>query len=174
LAPAESAGLLEVGARLRFRHPLVHSAVYRAAPSDERREVHRVLAEATDAEVDPDRRAWHRAESTAGPDEDVAAVLERPGDRSHARGGAAAAAAFLERASALTLAPARRAHRALAAAQSKFEAGSMDEALMLFARASSTGPASDLSARGSICSALRSRPVSARQRRAAASAEGCP
>jgi DNA-binding CsgD family transcriptional regulator/tetratricopeptide (TPR) repeat protein len=131
LEPAESAGLLEVGARARFRHPLVRSAVYRAATRRDRQQVHQAVAESTDAQVDPDRRAWHLAEAAAGPDEDVATELERAAGRAQARGGLAAAAAFLERAAALTPEPSRRALRALAAAQTKYEAGSFDDALML-------------------------------------------
>ena len=104
---------------MRFRHPLVRSAIYRAAAVPDRREVHRALAEATDPEADPDRRAWHRAHAAAGLDEAVAADLERSADRAQARGGVAAAAAFLERAVELTPDPARRGARALDAAQAK-------------------------------------------------------
>ena len=107
-APAEQAGLLEVGAHVRFRHPLVRSAAYRAAALPDRQEVHRALAEAIDPKVDPDRRAWHRAQAATGPDEAVAAELERSAGRARARGGIAAAAAFLERATRLTPDSARR------------------------------------------------------------------
>ncbi|HEX4671298.1 MAG TPA: AAA family ATPase, partial [Solirubrobacteraceae bacterium] len=116
LKPAERSGLIEVGARVRFRHPLVRSAVYRSASSQDRQRAHGVLADATDTTLEPDRRAWHRAQATSAPDETVAAELERSADRAQSRGGLSAAAAFLGRAADLTLDPARRAERTLAAA----------------------------------------------------------
>jgi DNA-binding CsgD family transcriptional regulator len=131
----QSDGLLALGARVAFRHPLVRSAVYRASAPDERREVHQALAEATDPDADPDRRAWHRAEATSMPDGEVAAELERSAARARARGGFAAEAAFLERATALTPEESRRSERALAAAQAKLQAGAPDDALRLVATA---------------------------------------
>ena len=140
VAPAADAGLLTIGERVMFRHPLVRSAVYQAASPTERRAAHQALAGATDPQADPDRRAWHRAQATLGPDEDVAAELERSASRAQARGGLAAAAAFLERAVALTLDPARRAGRALAAAQAKYQAGEFDATLRLLATAEAGPP----------------------------------
>jgi DNA-binding CsgD family transcriptional regulator len=134
-APAQAAGLIDLGVRVRFRHPLLRSAAYRAATVSERREVHRALAEATDPDTDPDRRAWHRAQAASGPDEAVADELERSADRAQARGGAAAAAAFLARAAELTPDPAARGRRAVAAAQAKFDAAASDAALELLATA---------------------------------------
>jgi DNA-binding CsgD family transcriptional regulator len=128
-----SDGLLDLNAGVVFRHPLARSAVYRASTADERSEVHLALADATDPGVDLDRRAWHRAQATSMPDEDVATELERSAARAQARGGFAAA--FLERSSVLTLDPALRAARALAAAEAKREAGAFDEALTLAANA---------------------------------------
>ena len=137
--PATEAGLVQIGTTVRFRHPLVRSAAYRSAPAEDRLVAHRALSEATDPTADPDRRAWHRAQGTPGPDEDVAEELERSAGRAQARGGLAAAAAFLERASALTPDAGRRAQRALAAAHAKVQTGAFTGALQLLA-AAEAGP----------------------------------
>jgi DNA-binding CsgD family transcriptional regulator/tetratricopeptide (TPR) repeat protein len=129
--PAVDAGLLYVGVRVEFAHPLVRSAAYRTATAGDRHRVHRALADATDAETDPDRRAWHLANAAPGPDEAVAYELERSATRAQARGGVAAAAAFLQRAVTLTVDPARCTERALAAAQASLHAGAFDTALDL-------------------------------------------
>jgi DNA-binding CsgD family transcriptional regulator len=134
-APAVDAGLVEFGARVRFRHPLLRSASYQAASVADRQAVHGALAGATDPETAPERRAWHRAQAAAGPDEQVAAELERSAARAQARGGLAAAAAFLERSALLTADPARRADRTLAAAQAHLQAGAFGKALELAADA---------------------------------------
>jgi DNA-binding CsgD family transcriptional regulator len=134
----EAAGvdaLLVIGDRVTFRHPLVRSAVYSSAPAGDREAVHLALAQATDRRTDPDRRAWHLAAATTGPDERVAVELERSAGRAQARGGVAAAAAFLKRAAAFTRDPPRRASRALAAAQAHLQAGEFDEARRLLATA---------------------------------------
>ena len=139
LAPAEADGLLDVGLQVAFRHPLLRSAIYRRAQAEERRAVHRALATATDAARDPDRRAWHRAHATVGPDEDVALELEQSAGRARARGGLSAAGAFLERAAALTADRGHRARRALVAAANKQRAGEPQSAEALLAIAG-TGP----------------------------------
>ena len=142
-APAEDAGLVQIGATVRFRHPLVRSAIYEAASLSERRAAHAALAEASDPDLDPDRRAWHRGEATRGLDDAVADELERSAQRARARGGIAAEAAFLERSAALTADPDRRVERALAAAEAKFDAGAPGTALELVAVAES-GPINEL------------------------------
>jgi DNA-binding CsgD family transcriptional regulator len=139
LAPAEADGLLNLGLQVAFRHPLLRSAIYRAAPTEERRAAHRGLAAATDAERDPDRRAWHRAHATVAPDEDIAEELEQSAERARARGGLAAAGAFLARAAAFTADPGHRARRALEAAAIKHRAGDPQPAEALLATAGS-GP----------------------------------
>ena len=136
-------GLLMVGERVTFRHPLVRSAVYRSAGAEERQAAHLALAEATDRDVDPDRRAWHLASAATGPDEEVALELERSAGRAQAHGGLAAAAAFLQRAVVLTADPKRRVERALAAAEASLGAGTFDVALGLLA-AAEVGPLDEL------------------------------
>ena len=128
-------GLLAIEERVTFRHPLVRSAVYRSAATRERRTIHLALAEATERDIDPDRRAWHLAAAAPGPDEQIAAELERSAGRAQARGGLAAAAAFLERSVALTQDRARRVERALAAAEACLQAGTFDSGLALLATA---------------------------------------
>jgi DNA-binding CsgD family transcriptional regulator len=141
--PAAEAGLAEFGTRLVFRHPLARSAAYQSASAEARQEAHRALAEVTDPQLDPDRRAWHRAQAAPGPDEDVAAELERSASRARSRGGLTAAAAFLERSARLTLDPAKRAARVLDAARAKSQAGAYNAALHLLAVAEA-GPLTDL------------------------------
>ena len=141
--PAVEAGLAEFGGQVRFRHPLARSAAYRSATFADRQQMHAALAEVTDPQADPDRRAWHRAQAAAAPDEEVALELERSADRAQARGGLAAAAAFLERSVLLTADPARQAERALAAAQASMQAGAFARALEMLATAEA-GPLDEL------------------------------
>jgi DNA-binding CsgD family transcriptional regulator len=133
LAPAEEAQLIVVDTRVRFRHPLVRSSVYRSATDDQRRAAHAALAAASSPELDADRRAWHRALAADGPDEAVASELEHSAGRAQMRGGLAAAAAFLERAMRLTVDPSARAGRALGAAMAKHQAGAPEAALAILA-----------------------------------------
>jgi hypothetical protein len=142
-APAADAGLAEFGTRVQFRHPLARSAAYQSASTQDRQRAHGALAEVTDPQLDPDRRAWHRAQASPGPDEHIAVELERSAGRAQARGGLAASAAFLRQAATLTLDPAQRAGRALVAAQAKMQAGVFDVARDLLAMAES-GPLSDV------------------------------
>ena len=135
VGPAVGDGMLELGARVTFRHPLLRSAIYRSASPEARRDTHRALAAATDAKADPDRRAWHLARAATAPDEEVADELERSAGRAQARGGVPAAAAFLERATDLTVDPGKRARRALEAAGVKLLAGAPQEALTLLSLA---------------------------------------
>ncbi|MEV0286880.1 AAA family ATPase [Kribbella sp. NPDC050820] len=139
-AAADASELMTLDSHVRFRHPLVRSAVYRATPLEDRQTANRALAESIDGDVEPDRRAWHRAQGAPGPDEDVAAELERSAVRAQARGGLAAVAAFLERASDLTQDPGRRSQRALAAAGAKFQAGAFEAAAALLATATAGRP----------------------------------
>jgi DNA-binding CsgD family transcriptional regulator/tetratricopeptide (TPR) repeat protein len=140
---AEMEGLLTVGERVTFRHPLVRSAIYRSASERDRRAAHLALGEVTDREVDPDRRAWHLAIAASGPDDYIATELERSAGRAHARGGFTSEAAFLQRCVALTKDPKRRTGRALAAAQASMRAGAFDTALVLM-EAAETGPLTEL------------------------------
>jgi DNA-binding CsgD family transcriptional regulator len=140
--PAAKAGLAVFGNRVRFRHPLVRSAAYRSASPEEKQLAHGALAEVIDPDTDAERRAWHHAHAVPGPDEDVAAELERSADQAQARGGLAAAAAFLERAYMLTVDPAKRAARALAAASAKAQIGALDASRDLLI-AAEAGPLSD-------------------------------
>ena len=137
------AGLAEISTRVWFRHPLLRSAAYRSASLPERQAAHLALVEATDPVADPDRRAWHRAQAADGPDEEIAADLQRSAGRAQARGGPAAAAAFLEKAVLLTADPVRRADRLLAAAQANLQAGAYDHALQLVLAAES-GPLEEM------------------------------
>ena len=168
LTPAEEDGLVEVGLQVAFRHPLLRSAIYSSAPTDARRAAHRALAVATDPELDPDRRAWHRAHAAAGPDDQIADELEQSAARARTRGGLAAAGAFLERAVILTTDSGRRARRALEAAATTQLAGEGQSALTLLATASA-GPLDEIDRamlgrlHGQILLNLRRRPAEALQ-----------
>jgi DNA-binding CsgD family transcriptional regulator/tetratricopeptide (TPR) repeat protein len=142
-APAQAAGLIDIGARVQFRHPLLRSTAYRMATVSDRREIHRALAEATDPDRDPDRRAWHRAQAASGPDEAVADELARSADRAQARGGLSAAAAFLQRAAELTPDAATRVERSLDAAQAKLDVADAASASNLLS-AAAVGPVDEL------------------------------
>jgi DNA-binding CsgD family transcriptional regulator len=149
---AESAGLIELRDGVRFRHPLVRSAVYQAAEPGERRVVHEALAAAADPTDDPDRRNWHLARAAVSPDEGLAAALEASADRALSLGGLASAASFLESAATLTPDPSRRAQRLLDAGRAKVTAGLFDEASTLLA-AAEAGPLDD--ARRAVVDLLR-------------------
>jgi DNA-binding CsgD family transcriptional regulator len=166
-APAEQAGLIEVGRRVYFRHPLVRAAAYRSAPLQKRLDAHGTLADVTDPVLDADRHAWHRACSTVIHDEDIALELEKSADRAKARGGSLAAAALLERAALLSAGGERRANRILAAAQAKRDAGSLDAALQLLSEMDSE-VASEL--RNALADQLRGQ-IAFDQRRGAEAAE---
>lgn len=160
-APAEADGLLDISSRVAFRHPLLRSVIYREASPEERRNAHRALAAATDPHIDPDRRAWHRAHATLTPDESVAAELEQSAGRAQARGGLAAAAAFLQRSATLTREPGRRAERALTAARASLHAGEYGATLELLTTAEA-GPLDDLGR--AVAHRLRAEVVSAQNR----------
>ena len=142
-APATAAKLIEFGGLVRFRHPLGRAAIYQAASQRERQRVHHALAEATDPGVDPDRKAWHQALAAPEIDEGIATELECTADRARERGGLAAAAAFRQRSAELTPDPARRARRALTAAEAKYQAGAPEAALRLLSMAQA-GPLDEL------------------------------
>lgn len=148
-AGTETGGLLTLAEQVTFRHPLVRSAVYRSAAAQERRAVHLALADVTDRQIDPDRRAWHLAAATAGPDEEIASELEHSAGRAQARGGLAAAAAFLQRSVALTGDPRCKVERALAAARANLYAGAFDTALMMLLIAEAGSP-DELQRAGSV------------------------
>lgn len=131
--PAEQSGLATVNTRLRFRHPLVRSAIYHGAAPSDRRQAHAALAEVISGPAAQERRTWHRAHAADAPDESVAADLVRSAERASRRGGSAAAAAFLAQAVALTPDPVPRAERALEAALSKLDAGDPEAAARLLA-----------------------------------------
>ncbi|MEU4556943.1 AAA family ATPase [Actinoplanes sp. NPDC023936] len=144
------AGLIQIDIRIRFRHPLVRSAIYESATVDDRRAVHDALAVATDPLVDPERRAWHAAQAAAEPDEQLADELERLANRARSRGGLAASGAFLEQAAALTPDTGSQARRLLAAARARHECGDFGRALRLVAAAEATVQDPVLQARAQV------------------------
>jgi DNA-binding CsgD family transcriptional regulator len=141
VAQAEDEQLLEIGVYIRFPSPRLRTAVYRMATTAERRAAHAALSMASDPESEPDRRAWHRAQAAAGPNEGIAKDLVRCANRAHRHGDVASEATFLEQAAALTPDPSRRASRALSASEAKFEAGDLQAAEVLLAIAD-VGPLS--------------------------------
>ena len=167
----ETDGLLTLGEQVTFRHPLVRSAVYRSAAAEERRAVHLALADVTDRQIDPDRRAWHLAAAATGPDEEIASELEHSAGRAQARGGLAAAAAFLQRSVALTGDPARRVDRALAAARANLYAGTFDTALRMLLIAEAGSPDELQRARTELLRAQIAFSLEYRKRRAATTGE---
>ncbi|MEV0103332.1 AAA family ATPase, partial [Nocardia sp. NPDC050789] len=155
--PAEQEQFIEIGALIRFRHPLIRWAAYAAGSAQERRTAHLALADATDEHADAERRVWHRAAATVGPDEAVAAALERAAARVEIRGGAAAGAALLQRSVALTAERGPRAERALAAARAHLDAGSFEAALTLLAEAEAAAVDDLQSARAELLRGLAER-----------------
>ena len=173
-ADAETDGLLALGERVTFRHPLVRSAVYRTATREQRREVHRPWQRRPTASVDPDRRAWHLATAAAGPNEPVAAELEQSASRAQARGGLAAAAAFLHRSVVLSGDPEQRVRRALAAAQASLHAGMYEGALELLALVEDSTPDELQAGAGGAAAGSDRVRVERRKRRAAIAVKSCP
>ena len=172
--PARAEQLLEIGSGVRFRHPLMRAAAYAAGSAEERQAAHRALAEVIDPENDPDRRVWHLASAATGPDEYVAAELERSAERARARAGVAAAAAFLQRSVALTPEPARRAERALEAAHAHLHAGAFEAGLGALAEADADAVDDLQRARVEQLRAEINRAATSRARGAAAAAAGRP
>jgi DNA-binding CsgD family transcriptional regulator len=134
LGPAEAAGLVNAGPPVTFRHTFVRATVYAVAPVTERRRVHTALAAALSRDIDPDRKAWHRAAAAVAPSESLAVELERSAEFAQTRGGYAGAAALLQRAAELTLDRGNRAERSLRAAETHLTAGAVGTASALLAQ----------------------------------------